>query len=117
MFVYTCPDCGQEFQEGFVPSECSNCGCPSTYFTQKEKKEREMTTVLNKNINIKTLIIVVSICLVGGLGYSIVSSIQEKVAHEQYVKEQNEQWAREAAEAKRIEQENEKFLDKFLGRK
>lgn len=115
MIVYTCPDCGRKFEEGFVPSECSNCGCPSSYFVQKKKSDRSTTSILNKNINIKTLIIIVSICLAVGVGYAIISSAQEKAAHEQYVKEQNEQRAREAAEAKRIEQENEKFLDKIVG--
>ncbi len=115
MIVYTCPDCGRKFEEGFVPSECSNCGCPSSYFVQKKKSDRSTTSILNKNINIKTLIIIVSICLAVGVGYAIISSAQEKAVHEQYVKEQNEQRAREAAEAKRIEQENEHFLNKIVG--
>ena len=36
MKVYTCPDCGKKFQEGFVPSECPGCGCPSNQFTVSE---------------------------------------------------------------------------------
>ena len=33
MKLYICPDCGAKFQEGFVPNECTRCGCPSSAFT------------------------------------------------------------------------------------
>ena len=45
MKKYTCPDCGNEFQEGFVPSSCPNCGCPSDQFKVSEMK----TQVTNTN--------------------------------------------------------------------
>jgi predicted nucleic acid-binding Zn-ribbon protein len=35
MKIYVCSDCGSEFQEGFIPAECPNCGCPSDFFTEK----------------------------------------------------------------------------------
>jgi len=36
MKKYTCPDCGKIFEEGSVPSECPNCGCPSNQFSVSE---------------------------------------------------------------------------------
>lgn len=36
MKTYKCPDCGQKFQEGSIPSVCSNCGCPSGQFLLDE---------------------------------------------------------------------------------
>lgn len=44
MKKYTCPDCGKEFQEGFVPSECPNCGCPSDQFKISEMKTQATNT-------------------------------------------------------------------------
>lgn len=44
MKKYTCPDCGKEFQEGFVPSECPNCGCPSNQFKVSEMKTQATNT-------------------------------------------------------------------------
>ena len=109
-----CPDCGAIFMEK-IPSTCPNCGCPSNYFVQKKKSDRSATSISNKNFSIKTLIIIISICLAGGIGYYIISTIQEKAAHEQYVKEQNERRKSEEANAKRLEQEKERFLNKISG--
>lgn len=44
MKVYTCPDCGKKFQEGFVPSECPGCGCPSNVFTVSELASQATNT-------------------------------------------------------------------------
>lgn len=40
MKLYVCPDCGEKFQEGLVPNECTSCGCPSSAF--KEQTETSM---------------------------------------------------------------------------
>lgn len=44
MKKYTCPDCGKIFPEGFVPSECPQCGCPSNVFTVSEMASQATKT-------------------------------------------------------------------------
>ena len=44
MKVYTCPDCGMKFNEGFEPSTCPNCGCPSDQFTVSELASQATST-------------------------------------------------------------------------
>ena len=36
MKIFTCPDCGKEFEEGSVPSACPNCACPMDHFKSRE---------------------------------------------------------------------------------
>lgn len=44
MKKYTCPDCGKIFEEGSVPSECPNCGCPSNQFSVSELASQATNT-------------------------------------------------------------------------
>lgn len=47
MKLYVCPDCGKKFQEGFVPNECTGCGCPSSFFTEQMKEQVEASRERN----------------------------------------------------------------------
>lgn len=52
MKKYVCPDCGSKFEEGFVPSTCTNCGCPSDQF-----KEQEISTeIAHTTANVSALL-------------------------------------------------------------
>lgn len=48
--IYICPDCGAKFQEGFVPNECTQCGCPSSAFTCQDAETFSVDENVSPNL-------------------------------------------------------------------
>ena len=107
MKKYTCPDCGKEFQEGFVPSTCPNCGCPSSAF-QYEEMESKVVAKSNESDKIKQFIVIlVMIAITSGGGYAIYSTTHKNAEKQRYELREKERIQRERQEQKeRQAQEN-----------
>ncbi len=111
MKVYTCPDCGKKFQEGFVPSECPGCGCPSNQFTVNELESQATGDRSNESEKIRHFfVLLVMISILCGVGYTIYSTNRknaEKAEIERYELREKERIQRERQEQKeRQAQEN-----------
>lgn len=127
MKIYKCPKCGQEFKEGFVPSECIRCGCSSKLFTQCDDSCATRPSgkmLINNNAvrpsnnsseesrsNVFVIIGLLIICfIIGGISYVAYKEMQEKAAQEQYARQEQEriQQEEERAERQRREAEEER---------